>query len=93
MWRRLGQAEFVPDSTVGSSGDNTAPTRAGCLAMGSVIDLDLFDPNRPAPGVPGPGPRRVRGERGGGAVVCRSGSLPRTRPHGPPVQPKTIAGT
>jgi lysophospholipase L1-like esterase len=34
--------EFVPDSTVGSPGDKLHPNRAGYLAMGTAIDLDLF---------------------------------------------------
>src|SRR6266576_5771847 len=36
--------EFIPDSTVGRPGDNLHPNRAGYLAMGMAIDLDLFRP-------------------------------------------------
>jgi hypothetical protein len=34
--------EFVPDSTTGGPGDKLHPNRAGYLAMGMAIDLDLF---------------------------------------------------
>ena len=34
--------EFVPDSTIGGPGDKLHPNRAGYLAMGMTIDLDLF---------------------------------------------------
>jgi lysophospholipase L1-like esterase len=41
--------EFVPDSTIGGPGDKLHPNRAGYLAMGMSIDLDLFGLNgRPA---------------------------------------------
>jgi lysophospholipase L1-like esterase len=36
--------EFVPDSTIGHAGDKLHPNRAGYLAMGMAIDLDLFRP-------------------------------------------------
>ena len=36
--------EFVPDSTTGGPGDKLHPNRAGYLAMGMAIDLDLFKP-------------------------------------------------
>jgi lysophospholipase L1-like esterase len=36
--------EFVPDSTIGGPGDRLHPNRAGYLAMGMAIDLDLFKP-------------------------------------------------
>jgi len=38
------RSEFIPDSTVGNAGDKLHPNRAGYLAMGMVIDLDLFRP-------------------------------------------------
>src|SRR5262249_32085258 len=38
------KAEFVPESTTGGAGDKLHPNRAGYLAMGSSIDLDLFKP-------------------------------------------------
>jgi hypothetical protein len=34
--------EFVPESTTGGPGDKLHPNRAGYLAMGTAIDLDLF---------------------------------------------------
>jgi lysophospholipase L1-like esterase len=34
--------EFVPESTTGGAGDKLHPNRAGYLAMGMAIDLDLF---------------------------------------------------
>src|SRR5215472_8039830 len=36
------KAEFVPESTTGGPGDKLHPNRAGYLAMGMAIDLDLF---------------------------------------------------
>jgi lysophospholipase L1-like esterase len=36
--------EFVPESTTGGPGDRLHPNRAGYLAMGMAIDLDLFKP-------------------------------------------------
>ena len=36
--------EFVPDSTIGHAGDKLHPNRAGYLAMGMAIELDLFRP-------------------------------------------------
>ena len=33
--------EFVPDSTTGGAGDKLHPNRAGYLAMGNAIDLDM----------------------------------------------------
>jgi len=36
--------EFVPESTTGGPGDKLHPNRAGYLAMGMAIDLDLFTP-------------------------------------------------
>src|SRR5216684_3151798 len=38
------KAEFVPESTTGGPGDKLHPNRAGYLAMGMAIDLDLFTP-------------------------------------------------
>jgi len=38
--------EFIPDSTIGNAGDKLHPNRAGYLAMGMVIDLDLFRPKQ-----------------------------------------------
>jgi len=38
--------EFVPESTTGGPGDKLHPNRAGYLAMGMAIDLDLFSPNQ-----------------------------------------------
>ena len=35
------KAEFVPDSTTGGPGDKLHPNRAGYLAMGNAIDLDM----------------------------------------------------
>src|SRR5216683_7220083 len=40
--------EFVPESTTGGAGDKLHPNRAGYLAMGMAIDLDLFKPGREA---------------------------------------------
>jgi lysophospholipase L1-like esterase len=40
------KAEFVPESTTGGPGDKLHPNRAGYLAMGMAIDLDLFKPAR-----------------------------------------------
>jgi lysophospholipase L1-like esterase len=36
--------QFVPESTTGGPGDKLHPNRAGYLAMGMAIDLDLFKP-------------------------------------------------
>ena len=36
------KAEFVPDSTTGGPGDKLHPNRAGYLAMGNAIDLDML---------------------------------------------------
>ena len=36
--------EFVPESTTGGPGDKLHPNRAGYLAMGMAINLDLFAP-------------------------------------------------
>jgi lysophospholipase L1-like esterase len=36
--------QFVPDSTIGGPGDKLHPNRAGYLAMGMAIDLDLMRP-------------------------------------------------
>jgi lysophospholipase L1-like esterase len=36
--------EFVPESTTGGAGDKLHPNRAGYVAMGTSIDLDLFKP-------------------------------------------------
>ena len=41
--------EFVPESTTGGPGDKLHPNRAGYLAMGQAIDLDLFKPERAKP--------------------------------------------
>ena len=38
------KVEFVPESTTGGAGDKLHPNRAGYLAMGMAIDLDLFTP-------------------------------------------------
>jgi lysophospholipase L1-like esterase len=38
--------EFVPESTTGGAGDKLHPNRAGYLAMGMAIDLDLFKRGR-----------------------------------------------
>jgi lysophospholipase L1-like esterase len=38
------RAEFVPESTTGGHGDKLHPNRAGYLAMGLAIDLNLFQP-------------------------------------------------
>jgi lysophospholipase L1-like esterase len=40
--------EFVPESTTGGPGDKLHPNRAGYLAMGQAIDLNLFKPKREA---------------------------------------------
>jgi len=40
--------EFVPDSTTGGPGDKLHPNRAGYLAMGMAIDLDLLQPKQQA---------------------------------------------
>lgn len=42
------KAEFVPESTTGGPGDKLHPNRAGYLAMGMAIDLELFKPARRA---------------------------------------------
>src|SRR5215510_441308 len=36
------KAEFVPESTTGGPGDKLHPNRAGYLAMGMAIDLEVF---------------------------------------------------
>jgi lysophospholipase L1-like esterase len=36
------KAEFVPESTTGGPGDKLHPNRAGYLAMGNAIDLDML---------------------------------------------------
>jgi lysophospholipase L1-like esterase len=38
--------EFIPDSTTGGPGDKLHPNRAGYLAMGMAIDLNLFKRDR-----------------------------------------------
>jgi lysophospholipase L1-like esterase len=38
------RAEFVPESTTGGPGDKLHPNRAGYLAMGQAIDLDMVLP-------------------------------------------------
>jgi len=35
------KAEFVPESTTGGPGDKLHPNRAGYVAMGNAIDLDM----------------------------------------------------
>jgi lysophospholipase L1-like esterase len=35
------KAEFVPESTTGGPGDKLHPNRAGYMAMGNAIDLDV----------------------------------------------------
>jgi lysophospholipase L1-like esterase len=37
------RAEFVPESTTGGPGDKLHPNRAGYLAMGMAIDLDMLN--------------------------------------------------
>jgi len=36
------KAEYVPESTTGGAGDKLHPNRAGYLAMGNAIDLDML---------------------------------------------------
>ena len=36
------KAEFVPESTTGGPGDKLHPNRAGYLAMGNAVDLDML---------------------------------------------------
>ena len=36
------RAEFVPESTTGGAGDKLHPNRAGYLAMGNAVDLDMI---------------------------------------------------
>jgi lysophospholipase L1-like esterase len=36
------KAEFIPESTTGGLGDKLHPNRAGYLAMGAAIDLEIF---------------------------------------------------
>jgi len=38
------KAEFVPESTTGGPGDKLHPNRAGYLAMGQAIDLEMLKP-------------------------------------------------
>ena len=38
------KGEFLPESTTGGPGDKLHPNRAGYLAMGMAIDLDLLKP-------------------------------------------------
>jgi lysophospholipase L1-like esterase len=40
------RAEFVPESTTGGPGDKLHPNRAGYLAMGNSIDLDMLMANK-----------------------------------------------
>jgi len=40
------RAEFVPESTTGGPGDGLHPNRAGYLAMGQAIDLDVLLPQK-----------------------------------------------
>jgi lysophospholipase L1-like esterase len=40
------KGEFVPESTTGGAGDKLHPNRAGYLAMGMAIDLDLLLPKQ-----------------------------------------------
>jgi lysophospholipase L1-like esterase len=40
--------EFVPESTTGGPGDKLHPNRAGYLAMGNSIDLDMLTANKAA---------------------------------------------
>jgi lysophospholipase L1-like esterase len=42
------KAQFVPESTTGGPGDKLHPNRAGYLAMGIAIELDLFTPKAQA---------------------------------------------
>ena len=35
------KAEFVPESTTGGPGDKPHPNRAGYLAMGNAVDLEM----------------------------------------------------
>jgi lysophospholipase L1-like esterase len=39
------KGEFIPESTTGGPGDKLHPNRAGYLAMGMAIDLDLLKPD------------------------------------------------
>lgn len=41
--------EMIPDSTVGGPGDKLHPNRAGYLAMGQAIDLEMVTRKRQAP--------------------------------------------
>jgi hypothetical protein len=41
------KAEFIPDSTTGGPGDKLHPNRAGYLAMGNAVDLNLIVPQQP----------------------------------------------
>ena len=38
------RAEFVPESTTGGAGDKLHPNRAGYMAMGMAVDLELLKP-------------------------------------------------
>jgi lysophospholipase L1-like esterase len=38
------KAEFIPESTTGGPGDKLHPNRAGYLAMGEAIDLEMLKP-------------------------------------------------
>ncbi len=40
--RRASRQMFVPESTTGGAGDKLHPNRAGYLAMGNAIDLDMM---------------------------------------------------
>jgi lysophospholipase L1-like esterase len=42
------RSEFVPESTTGGPGDKLHPNRAGYLAMGNAIDLDMVVAKPPA---------------------------------------------
>ena len=46
------KAEIVPDSTTGGPGDKLHPNRAGYLAMGNSIDLDMLVGKKEDPGEP-----------------------------------------
>ena len=43
------KAEFIPDNTVGGPGDKLHPNRLGYVAMGTSIDLSVFNPPAKSP--------------------------------------------
>ena len=40
------KAEYAPESTTGGAGDRLHPNRAGYLAMGNSIELDMLLGNK-----------------------------------------------